>query len=139
MSVPTITNKRPAGKDHQVVTVVGGDGGYCKSPCAECPWRKDQVGTFPASAFRHSANTAYDMASNTFACHMAGTDKPTICAGFLLQGSAHNMAVRMMLIKGTIDPSQVSDGGHKLHPGYRAMAVANGVRRSDPVLRECRD
>jgi hypothetical protein len=138
-STPRITMTRAAGPNHQVVTVEGGDGNYCRTPCAQCPWRKDQRGSFPASAFRHSANTAYDMSGHTFACHMAGTEKPTICAGFLLMGSAHNLAVRFKLIRGELDVSKVSDGGHELYPSYRAMAVANGVKRSDPALRPCRD
>lgn len=132
---PKIVATHPAGKNHQVLTVVGGDGGYCTQPCAQCPWRVDQTGSFPASAFKHSASTAYNMAGNTFACHMAGAERPKICAGFLLNGSAHNMAVRMKLIKGEIDVGKVSDGGVELHESYRDMAVANGVRASDPVLR----
>ena len=70
--------------------------------------------------------------------HASGTAKPAICAGFLLRGVDHNHAVCLMLISGTLDLSTVSDGGHALHADYRAMAVANGVRADDPVLRECR-
>lgn len=135
---PKVTNIRPAGSEHQVVTVEGGRGDYRRRPCATCPWRKDAVGIFPAAAFKHSAHTAYDMSSSGFACHESGVETPALCAGFLLRGSAHNMAVRLRLIQGTIDPKQVADGGHELHDDYRAMAVANGVRRNDPVLRECR-
>lgn len=31
----------------------------------KCPWRVDATGEFPADAFRHSAETAYDMATET--------------------------------------------------------------------------
>ena len=131
-----VTQIRPAGEDHQVVTVVGGGKGYCKRPCADCPWRKDATGEFPAEAFRHSASTAYDMAQNTFACHQAGAEEPRVCAGFLLRGADHNLAVRMGVMQGNYQG--VSDGGHELHENYRAMAIANGVDPDDEVLGACR-
>ena len=62
-----ITDIRPAGDDHQVVTVTSDTPhGYRRKPCSTCPWRVDAVGEFPAEAFRHSANTAYDMADKQF-------------------------------------------------------------------------
>jgi hypothetical protein len=128
---------RPAGENHQVVTVKGSASGYMKKPCTTCPWRVDAVGEFPAEAFRHSANTSADMASNTFSCHQSGTDKPNTCAGFLLRGADNNMAVRIGYINGRYK-NDVSDGGHKLHDSYRAMAIANGVHPQDPALKQCR-
>lgn len=134
---------RQAGPEHQVVTVVsrqkpGQASSYRRRPCAKCPWRRDSVGGFPAEAFRHSASTAYDMAQNTFACHDSGTKRPATCAGFLLRGSAHNLAVRLAYIQGKIG-DDVDDGGHPLFEGYREMAIANGVSPDDPVLARCRD
>ena len=129
---------RPAGADHQVVTVQGGEGTYRRSPCSDCPWRVDAVGLFPAEAFRHSAGTAYDMSDRTFACHQSGTVKPAICAGFLLRGAEHNLTVRLGRMRGRFKPD-VQDAGLQLHPNYRSMAVANGVPPSDPALRLCRD
>lgn len=136
---PKIDRIRRADDNHAVVTVVGGGGSYCKVPCPQCPWRKDQVGTFPAEAFRLSANTAYDMNEHTFACHMAGSNNPATCAGFLLRGANHNMSVRLSIMSGKIDPDSISENGVELHENYRAMAVANGVSPDDPVLEECRD
>lgn len=132
-----IVRRLPAGPDHQVVTVEGGSGSYCKRPCAQCPWRVDAVGVFPAEAFRHSAATAYDMATHTFACHSAPTTAPRVCAGFLLRGADHNLAVRLKRMQGAIT-DDVHDGGHELHAGYREMAIANGVEPGDPVLTPCR-
>ena len=100
--------------------------------------RPGATGEFPAEAFRHSAGTAYDMAQNTFACHASGVTKPAICAGFLLRGADHNLAARLGYISGRIK-NDVSDGGHALHPNYRAMAIANGVPADDPILTACRD
>jgi hypothetical protein len=97
----------------------------------------DATGVFPPEAFRLSARTAYDMAQETFACHSSGTAKPATCAGFLLRGAEHNLSVRMQRISGTY-PEGVHDGGHALHPGYTAMAVANGVDPDDPALAKCR-
>lgn len=130
---------RPAGHDHQVVSVQGGDLGlYRRKPCESCPWRRDAVGEFPAEAFRHSAATAYDMAQNTFACHSSGCEKPALCAGFLLRNSENNLGVRMMQMRGQVSMDEVSDGGHALFDSYREMAVANGVPSDDPVLERCR-
>lgn len=136
---PKITRTRAAGSDHQVVTLQGGKGStYRREPCAKCPWRVDAVGEFPAEAFRHSAETAYDMASHTFACHDSGVRKPALCAGFLLRGADHNLSVRLKRMRGDCF-DDVHDGGHDLHANYRAMAVANGVAPGDPVLDACRD
>jgi hypothetical protein len=127
-----------AGAEHQVLTIASANGGYAHRPCATCPWRVDQIGEFPAEAFRHSANTAYDMATHTFACHSTGKRAPATCAGFLLRGAAHNLMIRMKLSK-MQKPFDVRDGGHELFPNYRAMAIANGVAPDDPVLAPCRD
>lgn len=133
-----ITAIRPAGADHQVVTVEGGQGTYRRKPCKRCPWRVDAVGEFPAEAFRHSANTANDMSTHEFACHDTGLKKPATCAGFLLRGADHNLSVRLKRMQGRIK-GDVVDGGHELHANYRAMAIANGVAPGDESLRLCRD
>jgi Family of unknown function (DUF6283) len=138
MKTPTVTQIRPAGDCHQVVTVEGGQGGYRRKPCSDCPWREDATGEFPAEAFRHSANTAYDMSTHTFACHQSGAVKPAVCAGFLLRGADHNLAVRLKRLNGQI-VDDVTDAGLELHANYRAMAVANGVDADDEILRPCRD
>jgi hypothetical protein len=132
-----ITQIRPAGDDHQVVTVEGGKGTYRRKPCSDCPWRIDAAGEFPAEAFKHSAATAYDMASATFACHQSGKERPSICAGFLLRGAGHNLVVRLGFMRGRFK-DDVQDGGFALHENYKAMAVANGVDPDDPVLSACR-
>lgn len=137
-TTPRITRIRPADANNQVVTVEGGKGLYRRKPCAKCPWRVDATGEFPAEAFRHSASMAYDMAQHTFACHEAGAKKPATCAGFLLRGADHNMAVRLGYMTGRFK-DDVKDGGHLLHENYRAMAVANGVPAEDAALAACRD
>ncbi|MGP3505479.1 DUF6283 family protein [Paracidovorax citrulli] len=136
----TVVMVRPAGEDHQVVTlqsVADGKRPFRKEPCAQCPWREDSVGVFPPEAFKHSAATAYDMSSHTFGCHDSGTDRPAACAGFLLRGAAHNLRVRLQLMQGNY--RGVTDGGHVLHDSYRSMAIANGVDPADPVLERCRE
>ena len=139
MNRPTIVGIRPADDQHQVLTVAGGPGHYRRSPCGGCPWRIDQTGTFPADAFAHSAATAYDLSDRTFGCHEAGAERPLICAGFLLRGAEHNLAVRLRAAAGRINLAAVHDGGHALHADYRAMAVANGMDAGDPRLAPCRD
>lgn len=132
-----ITEIRPAGSDHQVVTVEGGHKGYRRSPCPGCPWRLDTTGEFPPEAFEHSARTAYDMAASVFACHESGVEGGHTCAGFLLRGADHNLAVRLGSLNGTYK-GDVTCGGVELHDSYRAMAVANGVDPKSPLLEKCR-
>jgi hypothetical protein len=136
-----ITRRRMAGRRHAVVTVEGGGGrGYRVKPCAQCPWRLDQVGTFPAEAFRLSAPTAYDAAMSTFGCHMSPTSAPQTCAGFLLSaGALHNILVRLRLSDDRLDLAKIKRAGLRLFKSYRAMAIANGVAPDDPVLALCRD
>lgn len=137
---PRIVARAKADDNHEVITVThkSETNRYRRQPCEECPWRKDSPrGAFPAEAYRISAKTDYDMAQTTFACHMAGKDKPTTCAGFLLKGSAHNLQVRMALSTGKLDLHKV-ESDVPLFSSYRAMAVANGVAPNDPVLIPCR-
>ena len=130
--------KQRAGPNHEVVTTTLPAGhAYRKKPCAKCPWKISATGEFPAEAFRISANTSYDMGTHIFACHKSGTEKPTACAGFLLHGSVHNLTVRIGRIQGNYLDG-LSDGGHPMHGSYRAMAIANGVDKDDPVLARCR-
>lgn len=137
---PKIIGIAPAGERHQVVTVLSesGSSDYMKSPCKDCPWKVSSTGEFPPEAFIHSATTAYDMARNTFACHSAGCENPKTCAGFLLVGADHNMAVRMKRILGE-NFDGLNDGGHELFSSYREMAIANGVDENHPALAPCRD
>lgn len=120
------------------MTPNGGSHSYRREPCETCPWRIDAIGEFPAEAFRHSAPTAYDLATHTFACHTSGKTNPATRAGFLLRGADHNMSVRLAYIQGRLK-DDVSDGGHSLHDNYRAMAIANGVDPDDLILAPCRD
>lgn len=133
---------RPADGEHQVVTFTArtrrDPQAYCKTPCPGCPWRTDQVGSFPAEAFRHSARTAYDMSEHVFSCHAAGLDRPLTCAGFLLSTSAdHNLSVRLSRIKRR-GLEAIKAPAVPLFDNYRDMAVANGVDPDDPALHDCR-
>lgn len=133
-----IIEERPAGPNHAVVSVESEVVSYRRTPCRDCPWRVDAVGEFPAEAFRHSAETAYDMSQREFACHSSGSEKVATCAGYLLRGATHNLSTRLRLMNGRVDLSRVSDGGVELFDSYREMAVANGVDPDDPVLDRCR-
>ena len=123
-----------ADKNNVVHTTIGGGGGYCERVCPECPWRKRNSGNFPAKAFLHSVHTSYDMAQETFGCHMSGTDTPRTCAGFLLRGADDNLSVRIARATGRIGYPEPEDG---LHESYKAMAIANGVKPSNPRLKDC--
>ncbi len=77
------------------------------------------------------------MSSHQFGCHESGTGKPATCAGFLLHGAHHNLAVRLAFLKGEL-ADDVNDGGNELFESYRDMAVANGVDPGSPSLKACR-
>ena len=135
---PKIIELKPAGPDHQVVTVEGSSSaGYRRTPCTGCPWRVENDGLFPAEAFVHSAGTAHDMSQHIFACHESGIAAGHACAGFLLRGADHNMSVRIGRMIGKFKPD-VAAAGAVLHDSYRDMAVANGVAADDPCLALCR-
>lgn len=125
--VTSLTAKGPAGK-----------GGYRRQVCATCPWRLDApTGRFPAEAYRHSANTAYDASFHQFACHEAGVENQQTCAGFLRANADNNLGVRFAMMRGDHDPSTLRDDV-PVYGSYRAMAIANGVAPDDPVLANCR-
>jgi hypothetical protein len=111
---------------------------YRKKPCKGCPWVKENAGSFPTQAFLHSANTANDMSQHRFSCHESGIKKPSTCAGFLLHGAQHNLAIRMDMIQGHIDPSAVKPDARELFTSYRAMAIANGVPENATEIAACR-
>ena|SRR3990167_4112738 len=136
--LPKVLEVRPAGDDHQVVTLPGGGGRYRRTPCPGCPWVVKNAGTFPPEAFRHSARTAVDMSQHVFACHKSGAVKAATCAGFLLRGAEHNLSVRMAQMEGKMNLAQVRGDGRALFDGYREMAIANGVGEHEECLRQCR-
>lgn len=109
-----------------------------KRPCAECPWRTDvAAGRFQAERFALLASSAYDQSFTLFQCHKTSDTRPVVCAGFILQGSAHNLSVRMAQGRGEL--TDVAAAGLPLFPTYRAMAIANGVPANHYALTRCRD
>ena len=127
---------------HQVATVTSKNDGpliFRRRICDECPWRKDApIGAFPASAYRHSAITAYDMSQNLFSCHMQGIEKGAVCNGFLNANAEHNLAIRLAIATGRFDFADLPESPVELYGSYREMAEANGVDPDDAALRLCR-
>ena len=120
-------------------TKVGSKVTHQVKPCADCPWRKDvPVGNFPPERFVALANTAYDMNLTQFACHKSPEEEEFGCAGFLLEGAAYNLGVRLAIRSGSVDLGRVSSSS-ELFSSFRAMAIANGVPADHPALKSCRD
>lgn len=132
-----ITLTKLADENHAVHTIEGGRRSHRRRPCGGCPWLVQNIGGFPAEAFRLSANTAYDASLHQFACHESGLDKPATCAGFLLRNAYNNIGTRLAAMRDEIDFSTLEDPGDALFASYREMAVANGVFPDDPVLAPC--
>lgn len=84
-----------------------------------------------------SAPTAYDQATESFGCHASSHEHPQTCAGFLLNGAADNLKVRMAAADGRVHFDRLDDTGLELYGSYREMAVANGVDPQDPALARC--
>lgn len=127
---------RPGADGWGVVTIDAPGNAHQEEPCLRCPWLLDSpIGAFPPEVFQLSAPTTYDLATRTFGCHASKPDEPLTCAGFLLRGAAHNLAVR---VHGP-DISTAVSTDRPLYGTYREMAVANGVDPDDPVLAPCRD
>jgi hypothetical protein len=107
---------------------------YAKTPCDECPWRRDvRPGKFPPQRFIALAHTAYDLATMVFACHRSKPGHEITCAGYLLQQGAHNLTLRMsrQLFDDVSSPFALFDN-------YHEMAVANGVDPTHRALDHCR-
>ncbi|MFC6094859.1 DUF6283 family protein [Saccharothrix lopnurensis] len=120
-----------------VVTIERRGSDHRTEPCPRCPWRLDApLHTFPPQVFRDSARTTYDLDTHTFGCHGSPRSAPQTCAGFLLRGASDNLAIRMALVHGRIDPDTITSPV-ELYPDYRAMAIANGVDPDDPALAPC--
>jgi hypothetical protein len=128
------------GNTYGVVTLHTNATAYRRKPCATCPFRRDAVvGRFPAQAYRESAQTAYDGAMPTFACHESGTEAPATCAGFLLVNADHNLGVRIRAAVGDLDLDAITNpDAAPLYGSYREMAIANGVQPDDPTIAQCR-
>lgn len=113
---------------------------FCRKPCSECPWRTDvPTGRFKPERYRNLARCGEDLSGVLFACHKTMEGKEVACAGFLLRGSTHNMAVRMAIIRGEYKLDDVSDAGYPLFENYRTMAAANGVPLNHKALKHVRD
>ncbi|MFI6883851.1 DUF6283 family protein [Streptosporangium canum] len=136
---PGVIQVRDGGDGWGVISTVHADPlarlGHRTSPCGPCPWRRDApIGAFPPAVFRYSAATAYDLSMRRFVCHTSSAEEPLTCAGFLLRGADHNLAIRAS----NEDYSAVDDRGLDLYDSYVEMATANGVDPADPVLAPCR-
>lgn len=108
---------------------------YAKTPCDECPWRRDvKPGKFPPERYIALASTAYDLAWTIFACHRSKVGHEITCAGYVLQSSAHNMRLRL-------SGQRLDDvsSPFPLFANYREMAIANGVDPTHPALDHCRE
>lgn len=107
-----------------------------KSPCDECPWRRDTpIGRFPPSKFEELQSTvAQDFGSGFFACHKTAEDDdmddPAVCAGYLLGDGVRNIHVRLAAVTGRLDLRSVRSQV-PLYETFAEMAEANGchVRR----------
>ena len=107
---------------------------HARKTCSECPWRTDvPTGRFPPERYIQLAGTMYDMAGTVFACHKSHEDAGFACAGAIIR-TGHSLILRMA----RIDPNTIEATG-PLYPGFRAMAIANGVPARHPALRGVRD
>lgn len=109
-----------------------------KSPCANCPYRKDAPRKlWDACEFHGLLNAEKSQFGKVYACHKQKDIAPGdrgFCAGWLLDQKKRgipSIALRLSLLS---DPSAVealkavNDGGHEMFKTPAAMCRANGVR-----------
>lgn len=100
---------------------------YHKKPCSNCPWRRDvPPGKFPPERFAQLANTVEQGFMPYFACHNSKEVNPVVCAGYLLGEGTNNFTVRVAVIQGRLDLSEISSDV-PMFDKYSEMAAANGV------------
>lgn len=131
-----VVRTRPAGPDHQVVTIEGAEWvsspALQRLPLAEGCRGRISTGSFRALGQHRIRHGAKHLCVPPVWCSKAGHLRR-----ILLRGADHNLSVRLGYLKGVID-HDVKDGGLALHDGYREMAIANGVDPDHPALKQCR-
>jgi hypothetical protein len=98
-----------------------------KLTCTECPWRRDvAVGRFPPERYAALRETCEPGGlPMVFACHKTPEGEERACAGFLLVHGADNNRVRLAMMQGAYDPSEVRASA-PLYDDFAEMARANG-------------
>ena len=104
------------------------DGFAVRRTCPECPWRLDvPTGRFPPERFLALKRSCQQGFGNSvFACHKSRFGKERACAGFLLVEGGNNLEVRVAMIRGELNPAELSAAG-PLYSSFEEMAIANGV------------
>lgn len=108
-----------------------------KSPCAECPWRKDtEPGQFPPERYKALRDTSPDedgrhpgLGAPMFACHKADVPgKEAPCAGWLASVGRDHVTVRMAVATGEIPPEALEPGEDwpELHESYELLLTVHG-------------
>lgn len=100
-----------------------------KSPCDECPWRKDSpIGRFPPERFERLRSTCEQGANKPlFACHKTQEGREVACVGWLIVEGHNNFAVRVALIQRRFSYDEI-ENSHPLYESYDEMARANGCK-----------
>lgn len=102
-----------------------------KSPCYNCPWRKDKT-VAPAEMFPKDRYESMQecvkqgLGKPIFACHNTPEEKPKACAGYLIVEGAVNFSVRIAIIQGRLNLEELHCDD-ELYESYEEMAMANGV------------
>lgn len=105
----------------------------CARPCRACPWRRDShsddIPGFSLDLAEGLAGTSRsgaigpDFGSAMFACHDSTENNEIACAGWLaVEGSAHP-TVRLMVMRGDLDPSALEpgEGWPELHENFEQV------------------
>lgn len=106
-----------------------------KSPCEECPWRRDTPpGQFPAERYealrttRGARGEEAGVYAPLFACHKSAEGKEIACAGWLAVCGYDHLGIRIALMDGRIPPEAMEPGEDwpELFETYDEMAEAQG-------------
>jgi len=99
-----------------------------RPPCRSCPWRVDtsaeQIPNFSLElAERLAACQSDQIGAPVFACHLGRMGEEFACAGWLAVHGRDSIAVRLMLVRGELDPAALgpAPGWPELHVDYAEM------------------
>ena len=102
-----------------------------RSPCADCPWRKDApVGFWHKSNFNKLWKNCQDDGLRLMLCHKSRKSrKKQICAGYAIVLGYESIGLRLAAISGQFDPNDYDANGIVLHPSFEAIMKAQGIRQ----------
>lgn len=100
-----------------------------QGPCNDCPWRKDAPAKYwHPDHFKDIAESCRNDGMATMLCHKSNQcNTKMVCAGWVASQGTESIGVRILMMKGVVDPEKDYSGGHDLYT-FDEMLHANNIR-----------